>query len=90
AKTGDAYTLVTSVDDGMIRTIERKLGKSIERRTLEGFDYRKAPASTHGQHHTGPRPPQAQHTPSGAHRPAGVPVPGRPARKFWRARRRPR
>ncbi len=90
AKTGDAYTLVTTVDDGMIRTIERKLGKPIERRTLEGFDYRKAPASTHGQHHTGPRPPAQQHTPSGTQRPAGVPVPGRPARKFWRNRRRPR
>ncbi len=92
AKTGDAYTLVTTVDDGMIRTIERKLGKPIERRTLEGFDYRKAPASTHGQHHTGPRPPQQQqqHPQNPAHRPAGQPVPGRPARKFWRKRRRPR
>ncbi len=91
AKTGDAYTLVTTVDDGMIRTIERKLGKAIERRTLEGFDYRKAPASTHGQHHTGPRPPQAAAQPGqSAHRPAGMPVPGRPGRKFWRKRRRPR
>ena len=39
AKTGDAYTLVVREDDGMIRVIERKLGKSIERRTLENFDY---------------------------------------------------
>ncbi len=91
AKTGDAYTLVTEQDNGMIRTIERKLGKNIERRTLEGFDYRKAPASTHGQHHTGPRPPQhptaAKHNAT-AHRVPGAP--GKSGRSFWRKRRRPR
>ena len=43
AKTGDAYTLVTDQDNGMIAVIERRLGKSIERRTLEGFDYHKTP-----------------------------------------------
>ncbi|OGS01394.1 MAG: RNA helicase [Elusimicrobia bacterium RBG_16_66_12] len=47
AKTGDAYTLVVRDDEGMIRDIERKLGKVIERRKLEGFDYGAAPAAGH-------------------------------------------
>ncbi len=46
AKTGDAYTLVTSQDDGMVRVIERKLGRAIERRTLDHFDYRAGPANS--------------------------------------------
>ncbi|MDD5302946.1 MAG: DEAD/DEAH box helicase [Elusimicrobia bacterium] len=92
AKTGDAYTLVTSADDGMIRTIERKLGKTIERHTLEGFDYRGAPPSTHAQHHTGPRAPQtiAAHNARAAAHP---PKPGaavKSGRPFWRKRRRSR
>jgi len=93
AKTGDAYTLVTSADDGMIRTIERKLGKMIERHTLEGFDYRSAPASSHGQHHTGPRAPQtiaAHNARAGAH-PTKPGAPGvKSGRPFWRKRRRSR
>ncbi|MCG8350871.1 MAG: DEAD/DEAH box helicase [Chloroflexales bacterium] len=36
AQTGDAYTLVTPADSVMVRTIERVLGKPIERRTLSG------------------------------------------------------
>lgn len=43
AKSGDAFTLVTGEDGVMVRTIERKLNASIERRTVEGFDY-KVPA----------------------------------------------
>jgi len=43
AKTGDAFTLVTGEDAEMVRVIERVLGEKLERRTLEGFDYR-APA----------------------------------------------
>jgi len=38
-KTGDALTLVTDDDRAMIRSIERLLSTTIERRTLEGFDY---------------------------------------------------
>ncbi len=45
AKTGDAFTFVASEDNDTVRSIERVLGERIERRTLEGFDYRKpAPA----------------------------------------------
>jgi len=39
AKSGDAFTLVTDEDGAMVRSIERTLGGSIERRTIEGFDY---------------------------------------------------
>ncbi len=39
AQTGDALTLVTSSDEAMVRTIERTMGKKLERRKLEGFDY---------------------------------------------------
>lgn len=40
ARTGDAFTLVTDEDQVMIRAIERVLGGAIERRTIDGFDYR--------------------------------------------------
>jgi len=40
---GDAFTFITSEDSEMVRAIERKLGSTLERRTVEGFDY-KAPA----------------------------------------------
>jgi ATP-dependent RNA helicase RhlE len=39
AKSGDAYTLVTPENVDMVRDIERVLGGTIERRTLEDFDY---------------------------------------------------
>ncbi len=43
AKTGDAFTLVTGEDEGVVRDIERVLGGRLERRRIDGFDY-KAPA----------------------------------------------
>ena len=39
AKTGDAFTLVTGKDEAMIREIERFMGRLIERRKIDGFDY---------------------------------------------------
>ena len=39
AKSGDAFTMVSSEDSIMVRTIEKKLGAPLERRTVEGFDY---------------------------------------------------
>lgn len=45
AKTGDAFTFITPQDEPMMRSIERVLGEKVERRRLEGFDYKKpAPA----------------------------------------------
>lgn len=43
AKTGDAFTLVSREDNAMVRNIEKKLGKPIERKTVENFNY-SAPA----------------------------------------------
>src|SRR5512133_437058 len=38
-RTGDAFTLVTSDDDEMIRILEKIMGKPLKREFLEGFDY---------------------------------------------------
>jgi len=44
-KAGDAFTLVTSEDAAMVYALERVLKTTLERRTLQGFDYAKcAPA----------------------------------------------
>jgi len=43
-KTGDAFTFITCEDEDIVRGIERVLGKKVERRKINGFDYeRKAP-----------------------------------------------
>lgn len=39
AQTGDAFTLVDREDEAAIRSIERAVGKAIERRTMDDFDY---------------------------------------------------
>jgi len=39
ARSGDAFTMVAGEDSAMVRSIERVLGASIERRTVDGFDY---------------------------------------------------
>ena len=39
AKSGDAFTMVCGEDTIMVRTIEKKLGAPLERRTITGFDY---------------------------------------------------
>ena len=43
---GDAMTLVTSQDAGIVFDIEKALGGPIERRKIEGFDYNVAPPTT--------------------------------------------
>ena len=43
--TGDAYTLVSPEEEDTIRAIERALGRTIERRKVEGFDYQAHVAS---------------------------------------------
>ncbi len=45
AKTGDAFTFMTREDEPMVLSIERVLGEKVERRKLEGFDYKKADPS---------------------------------------------
>jgi ATP-dependent RNA helicase RhlE len=77
ARSGDAFTLVTSDDTGMVRTIEKKLNAQIERRTIEGFDY-KVPAPHKDQEFARPpRPPQNHKKP--AKRDSTHATPGRPA-----------
>jgi ATP-dependent RNA helicase RhlE len=53
-RSGDAATLVTSADEAMVRDLERVLRATVERRTLQGFDYA-APAPASG-HLRSPRP----------------------------------
>jgi len=57
-KTGDAFTFVTGEDSNMVRTIERVLGESLERRTLDGFDYRAPAPAKNTEFARGPRPPR--------------------------------
>jgi ATP-dependent RNA helicase RhlE len=42
-KAGDAYTLVTSEDTAMVRSLERLLNQTLEHRTLKSFNYAKYP-----------------------------------------------
>jgi ATP-dependent RNA helicase RhlE len=42
AKTGDAFTFITSEDEEMVRSIERVLRTKVKRCTLNGFDYKLA------------------------------------------------
>lgn len=49
SRKGEAFTLVTGEDNAMIRAIEKVLNASLERRTIEGFDYNTpAPPRTEG------------------------------------------
>jgi ATP-dependent RNA helicase RhlE len=57
-KTGDAFTLVTDDDAEMVRIIERVLGERLERRTLEGFDYRAPAPVRNTEFARPPRPPR--------------------------------
>jgi ATP-dependent RNA helicase RhlE len=56
-RTGDAFTLAVPDDADMIRTLEKIIGKPLERRTLEGFDYATAAPATRTQ------PPSRRPTP---------------------------
>jgi ATP-dependent RNA helicase RhlE len=44
-KNGDALSFVTSADTAMVRSLEHVLNASLERRTLQGFDYTVSAAS---------------------------------------------
>ena len=58
AKNGDAFTLVTSEDDAMVRAIEKTLGTTIERRVISGFDYAVAAPRKDEEFARPPRQPQ--------------------------------
>ncbi len=58
AKTGDAFTFVTAEDEPLVRSIERVLGKKIERRFLKDFDYRKTAPARDAEFARPPREPR--------------------------------
>ncbi len=60
AKSGDAFTMVTSEDTAMVKAIERALGAAIERRTIEGFDYTVPAPRQDVEFARPPRPPRPQ------------------------------
>lgn len=63
AKTGDAFTFVTREDEPLVKSIERVLGSTIERRTLPDFDYKKSPPVRDVEFARPPREPQRSRTP---------------------------
>ncbi len=63
AKTGDAFTFVTSADEDMVRSIERVLHTKVKRCTLSGFDYKKAAPSRDTEFTRLPRQPQRRREP---------------------------
>jgi ATP-dependent RNA helicase RhlE len=58
AKTGDAFTFITSEDADMVRSIERVLRAKVTRCTLNGFDYKKTAQSRDNEFVRPARPPQ--------------------------------
>ncbi len=72
ARSGDAYTLVTGEDTAMVRDIEHVLGGPIERRTVDGFDYKASAPQKDTEFN---RPPR-QYTP--ARKNGGSKQPGKP------------
>jgi ATP-dependent RNA helicase RhlE len=58
AKTGDAFTFVSREDEPVVKSIERVLGKKIERRVLEDFDYTQSPPARNAEFARPPREPQ--------------------------------
>jgi len=58
AKTGDAFTFITSDDEDMVRSIERVLRAKVKRCTLDGFDYKKAAPARDTEFARPPRQPQ--------------------------------
>jgi ATP-dependent RNA helicase RhlE len=58
AKTGDAFTFITREDEDTVHSIERVLGEKIERRVMEGFDYKKPAPARDREFARPPREPQ--------------------------------
>ena len=80
AKTGDAFTFMTREDGEMVRSIERVLGSRVERRTLEGFDYKKPMPGRDIEFARAPRMPQPRKAQKIA-KPSGNPPATSAARK---------
>jgi ATP-dependent RNA helicase RhlE len=63
ARSGDAFTLVTSEDTLMVRTIERALGSQLERRTVSDFDYNVTAPKRDSEFARPPRQPMQRRKP---------------------------
>lgn len=63
AKTGDAFTFITSEDEPMVRSIERVLRTKVKRCLLSGFDYKKAAPSRESEFARPPRQSQRRSEP---------------------------
>jgi len=74
-RSGKAFTLVCAEDRGAVRDIERKLGESIDRRYVEGFDEpHRAPAGNGGPPRTRETAPSDnRHAPGNPRRGRGGP-----------------
>jgi ATP-dependent RNA helicase RhlE len=66
ARSGDAFTLATEEDHGMVRSIERLLGSPLERRHLEDFDYQAPAPQRDTEFARAPRPAARSRRPAGA------------------------
>ena len=80
-KTGDAFTFITREDEDIVRSIERVLGEKVERRTMKGFDYKKAAPARNTEFARPPREPQRRRKqnktePSEAHTVSAAPQKG--------------
>jgi ATP-dependent RNA helicase RhlE len=64
AKSGDAFTMVCSDDSVMVRTIEKKLGAALERRTIADFDYSVPAPHKDAEFSRPPREPRPQRKPA--------------------------
>ncbi|OPX99395.1 MAG: ATP-dependent RNA helicase RhlE [Syntrophorhabdus sp. PtaB.Bin006] len=100
AKTGDAFTFVSQEDELQVKSIERVLGKKIERRILESFDYTQSaphrntefarPPRPSQHHRAQPKPEQAGvRTDGGAKAKTNSTTPGRGAASGTKARTSP-
>ena len=74
AKSGDAFTMVCSEDTLMVRTIEKKLGAPLERRTVDGFDYTIPAPKKDAEFARPPREPRPTRKPADAKKSPGSSV----------------
>ncbi len=74
AKSGDAFTMVTGEDAQMVRTIEKKLGAALERRTMAGFDYSVPAPKKDAEFARPPREPRPARKPADAKKGAAASI----------------
>ena len=71
ARNGDAFTLVTPEDEGIVRSIEKVIGSRVERRTIDGFHYG-TPAPPRNNISRRPSPQATRHPGQGRKRSSGA------------------